>query len=159
MIQFLWESFFDWNFKSNLMFWKKRKPKKEFVPFDTDTLPAHFTDDELNTYFTRLLQDLDCHGKRFEMYMTMNTQEKVEFIRDQEEHDKTVPSPEWIVEVFANNFDMNYLRSIQLALKTGRISWVDRFCSSGGHILLLRELSRFSAFSQFFHRSFEFNFS
>jgi hypothetical protein len=49
---------------------------------------------------------------------------------------------EWIVKSFEKPVDVKLFTTINLALKTARLEWVEKFCTVGGHILLIRELAR-----------------
>ena len=127
------------------------------IPFvASNRLSQKPTPEEVNKVFDTLLVELDYHGKKLSIFDGWTTQQKIEFIRTQEEYEKRVPSPQFIIEQLQRGVDPNAVKSINISIRTARLSWIDAFCSAGGHILLLRELARLTAFSQNFHHSFPY---
>jgi protein regulator of cytokinesis 1 len=51
---------------------------------------------------------------------------------------------------------LRLLTTANLALQTSRLEWIEKFCSGGGHVLLLRELASRTAFKQFFSSNFTY---
>ena len=119
-------------------------------------LPNEPTNEDIIRCFDQLLEDLDYRGRSLTAFANWSVQQKLEFVRQQELNEKRVPSPEWLIEQYAKVQDEKLINSINLSIRTSRLSWVDRFCTSGGHILLLRELARLTSFSQFFYHSFPY---
>ena len=129
-------------------------PFPNMVPFTSNQrLPPKPTPADIDRTFDDLLTGLDFVSKR-DTFKDFTTAQKKGFIENQEAHEKKVPSPEWIIDELAKNLDVHYIQSIGLSLKTARLEWVDRFCVSGGHILLLRELCGETAYHQTFDNSF-----
>lgn len=142
----------------------KKAPKPEdllepqFIPYvATNRLSDNPKPEEVNKVFNTLLTELDYHGKKLSVFDGWSVQQKIEFIRTQEEYEKRVPAPQWIIEQLQHGNDPNaMIKSINISIRTARLTWIDLFCTSGGHILLLRELARLTAFSQNFHHSFPY---
>lgn len=127
------------------------------VPYvATNRLSAKPTPDEVNKVFDTLLIELDYHGKKLSVFDGWTIQQKIEFIRTQEEYEKRVPAPQYIIDQLQSGNDPKAVNSINISIRTARLAWIEQFCASGGHILLLRELARLTAFSQKFHNSFPY---
>jgi hypothetical protein len=61
-----------------------------------------------------------------------------------------------MVGALQKNFVPRLLTVATLALKTARFEWVQKFCKSGGHIVLLRELARQTQCHQYFDSNFPY---
>jgi len=112
------------------------------------------SNEEVDKLFVKLICDLDYDSTKRSVFKGWTHQEKWEFVLRQEDHERRVPSPEWLIDHLAAEFDIHYITSTSLNLKTARLGWIDRFCISGGHVLLIRELASFTAYHQLFINSF-----
>ena len=119
----------------------------------THRLPPKPSSEDIDRVFDEVLNDLDLGSSR-DRFKAYTTAMKKQFIEDQEAHERKVPAPEWVVEQLQKQCDLQLVQAIGLSLKTGRLEWIDKFCISGGHILLLRELCAFTAYHQTFDNSF-----
>ena len=123
-------------------------------PFSVEVRTKKPTDDEIDKIFAQLMKELDFETVQRKKFEAMSAEEKWKFIQSQQDHEKRVPTPEWIVAALNDHFDIHFITSIGLNLRTARLTWVDRFCNEGGHILLVRELVRQKAYHQLFLNNF-----
>ena len=123
-------------------------------PFTVEVAQKKPSDEEINNQFAKLMKELDFETAQRKKFESMKPAEKWSFIQNQQEHEKKVPTPEWIIAALNDHFDIHYITSIGLNLRTARLTWVDRFCNDGGHILLVRELVRQKAYHQLFLNNF-----
>ena len=59
-----------------------------------------------------------------------------------EKTDKTTPAPQYLLDQLKSKVTNEVLENIQVILKSGRISWCMTFIELGGHLYLLKLLSR-----------------
>lgn len=137
---------------------EKEENSPPIVPFMAkNRLSSKPTPEEINKVFTKLLAELDYHGPKLAAFDGWTTDRKKSFIMQQEEYEQRVPSPDYIIDQLQKGNDISKIIStINISIRTARLSWIDQFCTSGGHVLLLRELARLTAFSQCFHHSFPY---
>lgn len=133
---------------------------KGMIPFIADKSKARpKTNEEIERVFEELIADLGYDVKTKNIFDSYDTKQKKDFIQQQEDHERRVPAPEWLIDEMSKNFSGSLLNTTIINLKTSRLAWVDRFCTSGGHILLLQKLARTTAYSQRFTTSFPYDLS